>query len=169
MLGAVKLAWWRESLEALDRGPPPGEPRLRAAARELVPRGLGGADLAAMEEPWALILAEKSRDPSMPGVAMRGSRLFGLAARLLGPARGEPVDDWGRLFSLADLGRRGSFDLSPVTFGRPGGSVPRSARPLSMLAALARRDLRSGGPPFEPEATPARAWALLRHRLSGRL
>jgi hypothetical protein len=34
---------------------------------------------------------------------------------------------------------------------------------------LAARDLRRGGPPFEPEATPGRAAALIRHRLFGRL
>jgi hypothetical protein len=37
-----------------------------------------------------------------------------------------------------------------------------------MLAALAIRDARIGEP-FEPEGTPARALALVRHRLSGRL
>jgi hypothetical protein len=34
-----------------------------------------------------------------------------------------------------------------------------------MLAALGRRDLRR----HEAEGTPARAWLLLRHRLTGRL
>jgi hypothetical protein len=28
--------------------------------------------------------------------------------------------------------------------------------------------VRRGGPPFEAEGTPGRAWVLLRHRLTGR-
>jgi hypothetical protein len=41
-------------------------------------------------------------------------------------------------------------------------------RPLTMLSALAARDQRRPWPP-EPEATPQRAWAILRHRLTGKL
>lgn len=32
MLGAIKLAWWREQLEALDTGATPAEPLLRGVA-----------------------------------------------------------------------------------------------------------------------------------------
>jgi phytoene synthase len=32
MLGAIKLAWWREQLEALDTGLVPGEPLLQAVS-----------------------------------------------------------------------------------------------------------------------------------------
>ena len=39
-LGAVKLAWWRERLEELDQGMVPAEPRLRAVAEQLLPRGV---------------------------------------------------------------------------------------------------------------------------------
>jgi 15-cis-phytoene synthase len=35
-LGAIKLAWWRERLEQLDEAKVPAEPRLRAAADELL-------------------------------------------------------------------------------------------------------------------------------------
>jgi len=42
-------------------------------------------------------------------------------------------------------------------------------RPITALAALAARDTNRGGPPFEPPATPGRAWTLLRHRLTGRI
>ena len=43
---------------------------------------------------------------------------------------------------------------------------PRRLRPLTALARLAVRDL-ARGEPFEPEATPGRALALLSHRLTG--
>ena len=46
MLGAIRLAWWRERLEELDDGaPPPPEPRLQAVAYELLPRGVRGSEL----------------------------------------------------------------------------------------------------------------------------
>lgn len=167
MLGAIKLAWWRESLEKLDREPPPEEPRLQAAARALLPGGLSGADLASLEEPWALLLRIDQQAEFMRGAAMRGPRLFGLAARLLGVTMDDQLEELARCFAAADLGRRGISDLSDAKLGMSGARMPRSARPLTMLAALARRDM--GSPQFEPEGTPARAWVLLRHRLTGQL
>ncbi len=38
-LAAIKLAWWRERLEEMDKGSVPAEPRLAAVARELLPKG----------------------------------------------------------------------------------------------------------------------------------
>lgn len=168
-LGAIKLAWWRESLEKLDGAPPPPEPRLQAAALELLPIGLSGAALGSLEEAWALLLMKGEQDDFMRGVALRGPRLFTLAARLLGVAMNDELDDAAQCFAAADLGRRGIFDLAPRKLRRSKVQVPRNLRPLTMLAALAGRDMRKGGPPFAPEATPGRAWALLRHRLTGRL
>src|SRR5215210_353370 len=57
-LAAIKLAWWREQLEELDQGKVPAEPRLRAAAAELVRRGIKGAELTALEAGWATLLDE---------------------------------------------------------------------------------------------------------------
>ena len=168
MVGAIKLAWWRESLEKLDREPPPPEPRLQAAAMELLPRGLSGADLAALEEPWALVFTADEGEIAR-AATIRGSRLFSLAARLLGVATIDAFEELARSFATADLARRGILPISAVRPLETHVQVPREARPLTMFAALARRDLRRGGPPFEPEGTPGRAWALLRHRLTGRL
>src|SRR5919107_5615783 len=58
-LAAIKLAWWRERLEELDRGQVPAEPRLQAAAAELLPRGVSGAELAELEDGWATLLDEQ--------------------------------------------------------------------------------------------------------------
>src|SRR5688572_10800388 len=58
-LAAIKLAWWREQLERLDSEARPAEPRLRAAAAELLPRGVTGAMLAGLEEGWATLLDEE--------------------------------------------------------------------------------------------------------------
>ena len=167
-LGAIKLAWWRESLEKLDDGPAPAEPRLQAAATELLTRGITGGELARLEEGWAALLeTEQERPAFIVAAEKRGPLLFELGARLLGSPPSEDLREGGRQFAAADLARRGVYDLVPLKLGRPPRS-PGQLRPLTMLKALAWRDMQRGGPPFEPEATPGRAWTLLRHRITGR-
>jgi phytoene synthase len=168
-LAAIKLAWWRDQLEKLDTEPPPAEPRLRAVAAELLPRGIAGKELANLEECWALLLHKDDQPTFMRGVASRGPSLFTLAARLLGVSMDEHLADAAQSFAASDLGRRGILDLVPLKLRRASVRVPRKARPLTALQVLARRDMIHGGPPFEPEGTPGRAWTLLRHRLTGRL
>ncbi len=165
-LGAIKLAWWREQLEALDSGAPPAEPRLDAAARHLLPRGISGADLAGLEPGWAALLDEQV---AADRIAKRGALLFRLAARLLG-GEDERIGDAGALYALVSVGRRGVPELMTVA-AEPARRLARHrfARPLRVLSALARlaaRDLASGAP-FEPEGTPPRLAAMLRHRFSG--
>lgn len=162
-LGAIKLAWWRAALERLDEAPPPGEPRLHAVARELLPRGISGAELAGIEDGWAALLDEKI---DWQRVATRGERLFVLAGRLLG-ADDAGLAEAGRIFALGDAARRGfavSHDLIASTRRRLRPTrFAGKLRPLTALTCLALRD------PHEPEATPARAFALLRHRFTGRI
>jgi phytoene synthase len=165
-LGAIKLAWWRERLEELDDGKVPAEPRLQAAAADLLPRGISGGDLAQLEEGWS---AAFCKPLDMALVTEHGTRLFTIAARLLNMEFDDgTVGVAGRLFAGVDFARRGFIDLAAGSLGRGGPRIPRRARPLTGLAALAARDLGRGGPPFEPEGTPGRAWTLLRHRLTGR-
>lgn len=164
-LAAIKLAWWRERLEELDQGKVPAEPRLAAAAVELLPRGVSGADLSRLEAGWAAMLQQT---PAYDAAAERGEVLFELAARLLGldltPAAGEI----GELYAGAQLTRLGlARDVMFVIPDVPRISAP--FRPLTALGALAARDLRKENPLSEEEGTPGRAWALLRHRLTGRL
>jgi phytoene synthase len=157
-LAAIKLAWWRERLEELDNGKVPAEPRLVAAARELLPRGVSGADLAKLEAGWAAILQEV---PDQEAALERGNELFALASTLLRERL--PERSTGRLFAAGSLRRRGmAVDADELAKTL---SIPRSLRPLTALAALAKRDLLR----VEPEATPGRAWALLKHRLTGRI
>ena len=165
-LAAVKLAWWRERLEDLDSGVVPAEPRLQAAAEHLLPLGIGGSDIAALEDGWATLL-EEHVDPDR--IKQRGSQLFRLGARLLGNDD-ERIGDAGALYALVSVGRRGV----PQLFEHAAGSrkrlakhrFPRSLRPLSALARLAVRDLNEG-PSFEQEGSPPRLAAMLRHRWSG--
>ena len=165
-LGAVKLAWWRERLEELDQGMVPAEPRLRAVAEHLLFRGVKGAELAELEDGWATLLEEQV-EPQR--IADRGAALFRLGGRLLG-TDDEKLGDAGALAALVSVGRRGRPDLLAYAGDHERPLVrhrfTRRLRPLTALARLAVRDLRSG-PPFEPEGTPPRVAAMLRHRWSG--
>lgn len=159
-LGAVKLAWWRDRLEELDQGEVPAEPRLRAAAKDLLPRGISGGDLAELEAGWAELLAER---PDPEKALQRGATLFSVAARLL-RADSAALPSAGRLFAAGNLQRRSmGVPKSFVSTDLPRFS--RQLRPLTALAALAKRDLSRS----ETEGTPGRAWTLLRHRLTGRI
>lgn len=166
-LGAIRLAWWREALERLDSDPPPPEPRLRAVAAELLPRGVSGAELAALEDGWATLLEE---EPDVERVAERGAKLFVAAAGLLGGS--DPLlAAAGRLWAYEDVARRRLLRMRrPMDEMHQIGRhrFPRLLRPLTALAALAARDAKRGAN-LEPEATPGRAAVLLAHRLTGRL
>jgi len=160
-LAAIKLAWWRERLEELDQGKVPAEPRLQAAAEQLLPRGITGAELNRLEAGWAALLDEQpNRDIALD----RGQLLFELGARLLAPNPPAFLEIAAGVYAAGSLRRRGLLagDLLVVP---ESPRVPRPFRPLTALAALARRDLGRR----EAEATPARALALLRHRLTGRI
>jgi phytoene synthase len=159
-LAAIKLAWWRERLQELDQGKVPAEPRLKAAAAELLPRGISGAELAELEEGWVALL-EETPDPER--ALNRGATLFGLAARLIGSDPPQLLAPAGRLYAAGALQRLGLVPggSSVVT---PSRRVPVVFRRLTGLAVLAKRDLHRR----EAEGTPRRAWALLRHRLTGR-
>ena len=159
-LGAIRLAWWREALERLDADKPPPEPRLQATARELLKRGVSRSHLAGLAEGWSTLLDE-TPDPDM--IAGRGASFFAAGACLL-RAIAPRLSEAGSLFAFGDAKRRGfgSFDHS-----RWSMQFDRSLRPLTAFAALGARDLLLDH--LEPEATPGRALALIRHRFSGRI
>jgi phytoene synthase len=168
-LGAIRLAWWRERLEELDRGkPPPGEPRLGAIARQLIGRGISGKSLSQLEDAWLPLLeAFPWGDPQAEGLRLRGRVLFGIGARLLG---GEPEDAElaGAFWSLADGAAHCSDAPSREFLLREARAaladlppkLPREIRPLTVLAALAAHDVSRSG-------RVMRVGAALAHRLRG--
>lgn len=163
-LGAIKLAWWRERLEELDDGKVPAEPRLQSAAKVLLPSGIQGRALAELEQGWAALFQPQ---PDIGAVGERGSKLFAMAARLLGSSDPK-VSVAGRAYAFQQVQRRDLLasplpenDFRDIAF-------PKALRPLTVLGALAARDARCGDA-REPEATPGRALAMLRHRLTGRI
>jgi phytoene synthase len=164
-LGAIRLAWWREALERLDTSPPPPEPRLHAAAAELISRNVTGAMLAELEDGWATLLDEQ---PDIERIGTRGVRLFAIGAKIL-EADDKQLDPAGRLYAQGQVERMRSMPTqhSAEEMHRLASyRFPRRLRPLTALARLAVRDLRQSAP-VEPEATPGRATALMLHYLFG--
>ena len=165
-LGAIKLAWWRERLAELEQGKVPAEPRFRAVAAELLPRGVSGAALAELTDGWTTLL---EAEPDIERVGDGGAQLFAIGAGLLGV--GDPlIATAGRLYRQEQVARR---ELMAVHWPMDelhelaGHRFARRLRPVTALAALAARDARrSQG---EPEGTPGRSWTLIRHRLTGRI
>jgi phytoene synthase len=171
MLSRIKLAWWREALEKLDREKAPAEPVLEALAAHVLPAGVTGGELAEMEEAWAVLLSDHlltAEDLDLYA-AKRGGLLFAYAARLLG---GEGEAD-GEAWALVDLARHsGNAEDRDAALAaaraRPvPPRLPASLRPLGMLAALARRDAEPSRPHWEPQGSPKRMLRMLRHRLTG--
>ncbi len=174
MISRIRLAWWREALERLDREKPPAEPMLETVARDLLPAGVSGAELAAMEAGWTILAdagALGADELSAYGAA-RGGTLFDLAGRLLGGSQ-PGLDAAGARWALVDLARRsgdrGEAEAALAAARSISGAPtrwPRPLRPLGMLAALADRDIVRGT--AERQGSPARIWRMIRHRLTGR-
>ena len=172
MVTRIRLAWWREALERLDREAPPAEPLLEAIAAYVLPAGIAGAELAAMADGWDAIVGAEAPDGEALDLhaRARGGTLFRLSARLLGA--GADVDAAGEVWALVDLARhsaRPDEAAAAMAAARTRNepiSWPALLRPLGMLATLAMRDIRSGAP--GRQGAPLRMIRMAWHRLSGR-
>lgn len=175
MISRIKLAWWREALEKLDRERAPAEPVLGALAANVLPTGVSGARLAAMEEGWAVLLSDEPLTPSNLAdyARWRGALLFDLSSSLLGGGDDEAVRIAGEAWALVDLARHSgnSEDMEAALAEARGRTLPEiwrsPLRPLGMLAMLARRDLEPGRERWEQQGSPGRMLRMLRHRLTG--
>ncbi|MFC3420900.1 hypothetical protein ACFSTI_19420 [Rhizorhabdus histidinilytica] len=179
-IGAMRLIWWRDALIRLDEPdiPVAAEPLLAAAAQELLPAGLSGGSISAIEEGWAALLEEE-----VPGEAQviahgegRGGTLFALSAALLGTVP-EDVGRAGEGWALADLGHR-LRDPQARRFARAAaaerlgevaiGSWPAALRPLGLLVLLARTDAAMPTERQRRQGSPKRMLRALAYRLTGR-
>jgi len=174
MVARIRLAWWREALERLDSAPPPAEPVLQALAAHVLPAGVEGAALAALEEGWSILLAEGPLEAEglQSYARLRGGLLFRYSAHLLGgPDEVEPA---GARWALVDLARHSTNPAEAAAALRAAAGIapepawPRALRPLAMLSLLARRDLQRLPSPLERQGSPARMLRLLKYRLTGR-
>lgn len=173
MVTRIRLAWWREALERLDREPPPPEPVLQALGAHVLPE-VSGAELASMEEGWMQLVGEGPPDAAalQDYAARRGGLLFSYSARLLGDP--SPLESAGARWALADLARRSSnageaeAALSVARSLDTTSYWPRKLRPLGILSVLTRRDLAAGPGSWERQGSPARMLRMFRHRMTGR-
>lgn len=174
MITRIRLAWWREALERLDREPPPEEPVLQGVAAQLLPRGSSGAALADMEQGWMAVAGQEPIElADLDTYArQRGALLFRIAADLLSGT--EPaLEQAGEAWALVDLARH-SMEPSDVAAALAAARErvlprrwPRALRPLGMLAVLAARDLQRGSGRWEEPGAPPRVARMMRHRLTG--
>ena len=174
MVTRIRLAWWREALERLDREAPPKEPVLEGVAARLIPAGISGLELAQMEAGWLAVVGDQpiSADELGTYAANRGGLLFRLSALLLEQPATEVVAA-GEAWALVDLARHSieSSDVAAALAAARERPLPRrwstKLRPLGMLAALAARDLDRGPESWEAPGIPPRIARMLRHRLTG--
>jgi 15-cis-phytoene synthase len=173
MISRIRLAWWRESLERLDREKAPAEPVLQTLAAEVLPLGVTGAELSKMEVGWEVLLSpELLGEENLKRYAFaRGGLLFRHSARLLGRSDAT-AESGGEVWALADLARHSGNAEDAEAAARAAHAIllrerwPSSLRPLGMLVMLAKRDA-ARAPDLEPQGSPARIWRMLRHRLTG--
>ncbi|WP_294273089.1 squalene/phytoene synthase family protein [uncultured Sphingomonas sp.] len=174
MIGQMRLTWWYEALEKLDREPAPAHPVLQRLAVSVLPMGVKGADLAPMIEGWEALLddGEPLDDTRVARHAeARGGVLFASIGQLLGQAGMAPL---GTAWAKADLARHVSDDAIRAEIAGEAlseldavltGNSPKPARGLSGLAVLARESLRH---PDRLPGHPLRAARLAWHGLTGR-
>ncbi|MBO9622801.1 MAG: squalene/phytoene synthase family protein [Sphingomonas sp.] len=177
-LGQMRLAWWREALARLDTEPAPAEPVLQGIAQALLPLGVTGASLVPIVHGWEVLIEEEALDADALARfgAGRGA-LFVAGGRALGATPGDPVEDAGRGWALADLARnlRGAEEAGEARAqaGRLLDEALRQrwsarGRALGALAHLARMDLALAEDAPVPHGAPRRVARLFWHRLTGR-
>lgn len=179
MIGAMRLAWWREALEKLPQSPAPAEPVLQAVAMEITDGNPAmAAELAAMVDGWlALIEVEQlDRHAIETHARERGGRLFDIAIRILGgDGDGAVAARLGRGWALVDLASRltqpdardMALETASAELATSITGMAKEARPLAALAVLARRDAASGLRGRRPGA-PLRQMRMLGTLLTGR-
>jgi len=171
MIGLMRLAWWRESIEKLGTAPAPAEPLLGALAG-VSAHGVSPTSIAECEDGWAALLdGDLDAETIARHGRKRGGQLFLSAARLLG-APEEGMEAAGTGWALADLGHRHSdpqiraearAQARAALAALGGRRWPKSALPLAVLALLATRDAKDGG--VRRQGAPNRLFRLLALRL----
>ena len=176
MLGEIRLAWWRDALAGLDEIAPAGEPLLESLMVEVRAGRVSSALLNAMPDGWLALLEPMplSADALTRFAERRGAGLFRAAASVLGA---EQIDAGaiGAVWALTDLARRMSdreTTAAALTMARQRTAslqcrgASKSARPIVVLAALAREDCARAVP--QSQGSPSRLLRALWAGLSGR-
>jgi phytoene synthase len=177
-LGQIRLAWWRERLEALDMLPPPAEPVLQGLAAHVLPAGVRGAELVAIVTGWEVLMEEEALSvEALERYSAGRGQMFVLGGRVLRTTVKDPLVPAGQGWALADLARNledaGEAEMAralakPLLHDATSRRWSRNARALGAMAHLAWRDLAvpHGQPPLT--GSPGRVARMLWHRITGR-
>lgn len=150
IVGQLRLAWWRESLGVADGEKPPGNPLLEAIVKSFGDRA---NSLVRLVDGWEMILlAERLDEPAIE--ALVDGRVQGwltIASRISSEVDTQRISTAARRWALADLQaglseqceRDSVISLAEREPGKV--SLPRSMRPLAVLAALSDRAIARGG------------------------
>lgn len=150
MLGQIRLAWWRDALQALAEGAPAGEPLLGQLEQVVRHHRLAPSELARLPEGWTMLLNGLPLEHAalITHANERGSVLFRLSAAVLG-ADHPGVCNAGAAWALVDVAARISDRQSAASArliaiehlkSPKRHPWPKPLRPLAVLAALAHRD-----------------------------
>jgi 15-cis-phytoene synthase len=164
-LTMIRLAWWRDQLDGLECAPGPADPMLASCQTIIRDCGVSGTRLAGIAEGWMTLLGAEAidHDAIADYAAQRGKSLFDAIGQCAGLA---DTGDLGVVFALADFARR-SDDANAKAVAIAAMpplddvSIPKSLRPLALLADWGRRDIdrmNSGRPLLTMRA---RAWSAL--------
>ena len=173
LISQIKLAWWRDSLDKLDREKAPAEPVLQEVAQHVLPL-VPGSELSAMEEGWGVLLSQDALTPEdlASYAAGRGALLFRHSATVLGEQLPSEMETAGEAWALVDLARHSNPADAESAMAAAAERLrplrwPSPLRPLGMLAALAARDVQRGLGNLEQHGAPGRMLRMLRHRFTG--
>ena len=148
VLAQMRFAWWREMLGKDKASWPGGDAVLGLLAEWRHP-----ATLIPLIDGWEGLLAESLEPATVDAFAEgRGQAFARLASELGEPsARAQVCGMWFALGDLAanlEANEERATVLAAAAALPPCGNLPRSLRPLAMLAGLARRSLKRGGTPL---------------------
>lgn len=166
MVAEIRLAWWREQMEALEGGAVPEHlPVLQELAAMHRAEGVDLKAFAALADGVVPILGEEPLDAAKLAAA-RGEAVFSAMAHFLG----SPVDVArvaGRTWGLARLVRGGwgrrAARLAGIVLPAPEPVRGPLPAPLAVLARLAFTDVRRyrAGKPLRRPASAGRLWRML--------
>jgi phytoene synthase len=159
MIGRIRLAWWRERLEALSQGEAaPDEPVLKMVQAQLSSQQI--AALGALVDGWEVLLDDPLERAALQSYAM--ARATGIS----GVMPSEPLTRALRFWALADFGFRCSEPrIAAEAFAlaseiAPEISLPALPRPFRVLVGLALHDVHQKAPRRHAEGPRRLARAL---------
>lgn len=148
MLAQLRLAWWRDRLQETPDRWPAGDAVLDALRDWRDP-----AALVPLVDGWEVLVAARVNRAALDRFAAGRAAGFAALADQLGQLP-EPARRAGRIWALADLAANISDAqerADALALARDGGAppaLPRSLRPLAVLAGLGWRAVQSGGGPL---------------------